>query len=128
MGAWDSGPVDNDAAVDWGFIRDALTAAIDNGDIRLGSDAGVDAIAMVVVVASHLPGGEPLLSFYAPDFPLTGGTIDVPDDIPPLALRVLDSIVGDDSEWHDLWKDAGSFADAAAAIQTVRAALERVTG
>jgi hypothetical protein len=126
--AWDSGPVDNDAAADWGFIRDRLTTAVDSGDIRLGSDAGIDAIAMVVVVASHLPGGEPLLSFYAPDSPPTEAMIDVPDDIPPLALRVLDNIVGDDSEWHDLWNDAGSFTDAAAAMQTVRAALQRVAG
>jgi hypothetical protein len=128
MGTWDSGRVDHDRPVDWGFVRDALTAVADNGETRLDSDAGVDAMAMVVVVASHLPGGEPLLSFYAPDFPLTSGRIDVPDDIPPLALRALDSIACDDSEWHDLWKDTESFADAAAAMQAIRAALQRVAG
>ncbi|GAA3782356.1 hypothetical protein GCM10022225_83390 [Plantactinospora mayteni] len=58
------------------------------------------------MVASQLPGGEPLVTPYAPDFLLEGGTLDIPHDIPPLALCALARVLGDDSEWRDLWEDA----------------------
>jgi len=35
------------------------------------------------VVASQLPGGEQLVTLYAPNFLLEGGTLDIPADIPP---------------------------------------------
>lgn len=136
MGTWDVGPFNNDTAADWcGDLHDAagdqrlpllratLSVIVDNTDKRLSNRLADRAIAAVAVVASQLPGGEPLVTPYAPDFLLEGGTLDIPGDIPPLALLALDRIVGDDSEWRDLWEDAGSYADAVGALRTIRATL-----
>lgn len=40
-------------------------------------------VAAAAVVASQLPGGEQLVTLYAPNFLLEGGTLDIPADIPP---------------------------------------------
>jgi hypothetical protein len=137
MGTWDVGPFDNDTAADWSgdlhdaaedqrlpLLRATLNAVVGNTDRYLSNRLADEAIAAVAVVASQLPGGEPLVTAYAPDFLLEGGTLDIPGDIPPLALRALDRIVGDDSEWRELWEDAGSYADAVGALRTIRATLE----
>ncbi len=55
---------------------------------------------------------------------MEGGTVEVPEDVPPLALRALDRILGDDSEWRELWEEApDSSAEALAALAAVRAGL-----
>jgi hypothetical protein len=138
MGTWDVGPFNNDTAADWcGDLHDAaedqrlplvratLTAVVDNDDKFLADRRADQAIAAAAVVASQLPNGEPIVTPFAPNFLLDGGTLDIPGDIPTLALRALDRIVGDDSEWRDLWEDAGRYADAVGALQTIRTALER---
>jgi hypothetical protein len=169
VGTWDVGPFNNDTAADWcGDLHDAdgdqrlplvratLSAVVDNDDKYLSNRLADRAIAATAVVASQLPDGKPLVTPYAPNFLLDGGTlsalgipvvimtvailttlvrdagpghparpIDIAGDIRPLALRALDRIVGDDSEWRDLWEDAGSYADAVGALQTIRATLER---
>jgi hypothetical protein len=138
MGTWDVGPFNNDTAADWcgdlhdaagdqrlPLVRAALTAVVDNDDEYLVNRLADRAIAAAAVVASQLQGGEPIVTPYAPNFLLEGGTLDIPGDIAPLALRALDRIVGDDSEWRDLWEDAGSYGDAVGALQTIRITLER---
>ncbi|WP_327000131.1 DUF4259 domain-containing protein [Dactylosporangium sp. NBC_01737] len=138
MGTWDVGPFNNDIAADWcgdlhdtgaeqrpAFVRDTLTAVVDHGGKSLPNRLADRAIAAAAVVASQLPGGEPVVSGYGPDFLLEGGTLEVPGDIPPLALRALDRITGDGSEWRDLWQDAGCYEDAAGTLQPIRAALAR---
>jgi hypothetical protein len=135
VGTWDTGAFDNDTAADWcgdldeagptqrvRMIRDALTAVVDE-DGYLDSDLAAEAITAAAIVASQLPGGPPIDSPYAPDFLATGTTLSLPDDLPRLALLVLDRIVGDDSEWRGVWKDSGSFAEAVAELQPIRAAL-----
>ncbi|GAB3840856.1 DUF4259 domain-containing protein [Dactylosporangium cerinum] len=136
MGTWDVGPFDNDTAADWcydldeaaaderlPFIRVTFSATVD--EPRLRNRLADRAFAAAAVVASQLPGGEPVVSPYAPDFLLDGGTLDVPGDVVPLALRALDRIVGEHSQWRELWEDAGLYDDAAGALQTVRATLLR---
>jgi hypothetical protein len=138
MGTWDVGPFDNDTAADWcgdlhdaapeqrvQLIRGALTAVIDNGDHYLDSGFAAQAIAAAAVVASQLPGGSPISSAYAPDFLLEGGTVGVPEDVPELALRALDRIVADNSEWRELWEESADYPKAVAALQPIRATLER---
>lgn len=100
---------------------------MDSTDTYLGNRLADRAIAAAAVVASQLPGGEPLVTAYAPDFLLEGGTLDIPGDIPLLALRALDRIFGADSEWRDLWEDADKYADAVGALQSTCATLERAT-
>ena len=134
MGTWDFGPFDNDEAADWcgdlddaepgrriELIRDALTATLREGEY-LDNDFATAAIAAAAIVASQLPGGEPVTSSYAPDFLTAGGTLDIPADLPPLALRALDRVAADDSEWRELWEDG--LPKALAALQPVRRTLE----
>src|SRR5439155_7137373 len=139
MGTWDVGPFDNDTAADWcgdlhdavpgervELIRRVLTAVSEHGDDYLDSDIAVEAIAAAAVVASQLRGGPAVNSPYAPKFLAEGGTVEVPHDVPQLALRALDRIVGQDSEWRALWEESDHYAEAVAALQPIRAALERV--
>jgi Domain of unknown function (DUF4259) len=139
VGTWDVGPFDNDAAADWcgglhdadparrvELIRAALAAVADHGDGYLDSDLAADAIAAAAVVASQLPGSTPVTSPYAPDFLLAGGVVDVPAGVPSLALRALDRITADNSEWRELWEeDPDSYAQAVAALLPVRTTLEQ---
>jgi hypothetical protein len=137
MGTWDVGPFDNDIAADWcgdlhdtapgqrtTAVRDALAAVVDNGGEYLDSDLAVEAVAAAAIVASQLPGGAQVTSAYAPDFLLEGGRLQVPDDLPALAVRALDRIVGEDSEWRELWEESEEYASALAALQRIRAALQ----
>jgi len=136
MGTWDVGPFDNDAAADWcgdlhdatpaqrrAMVRSAFTAVLGNGDDYLDSDLAVEAIAAAAIVASQLPGGAAITSSYAPDFLLEGGSLEVPDDVPAVAVRALDRIVGDDSEWRELWEESGQGAAAVAVLQQIRTTI-----
>ena len=142
MGTWGIGPFDNDTAADWcgdlhdadsaqrvELMRAALAATVDQGDGYLDSDVAVEAIAAAAIVASQLPGGPPVTSPYAPDFLLAGGTVDVPGDLPLLALCALDRVNADNSEWRDLWEErSDSYARALAALLLIRTTLEQATG
>jgi hypothetical protein len=136
MGTWDVGPFDNDAAADWcgdlqeakparrpAMVRSAFTSVLDEGDAYLDSDLAVEAIAAAAIVAATLPGGAAITSSYAPDFLIEGGGIEVPDDVPALAVRALDRIVGDDSEWRELWEDTEEAPSALAVLQQIRATI-----
>jgi len=139
MGTWNVGPFDNDTAADWCgdlddaapeqravLIRDALGRVAQHGDEYLDSDDAVQAIAAAAIVASQLPGGTAVDTPYAPDFLLNGGTVEVADDVPAIAVRALDRIVEDDSEWRELWEDAEeSYPQALASVQSIRATLEQ---
>ncbi|MER7330468.1 MULTISPECIES: DUF4259 domain-containing protein [unclassified Micromonospora] len=119
MGTWDDGPFDNDTAADWcgelhdadpsaraAMVRAALTtAALNTG--YLDHDDAVSAIAAAAIVASLMPGGDPITSPYAPDFLLAGESLDLDDDLPQLAVEALDRVLSDDSEWRSDWSEAG---------------------
>jgi len=119
MGTWDDGPFDNDSAADWcgdlhdadpaaraAMVRTALTrAALNTG--YLDYDDAVSAIAAAAIVASQVPGGDPITSPYAPDFLLAGESLDMDDDLPQLAVDAVDRVLSDDSEWRDQWGEAG---------------------
>ncbi|GGN31409.1 hypothetical protein FHR83_004472 [Actinoplanes campanulatus] len=134
MGAWGIGPFDNDNAADWSgdlheaapgeraaLIRRTLEEVLHEGEY-LQVDTGDEAVAAAAVIASLLPGGTALTTAYAPDFLIEGGTLDLPDDLPALALRALDRVAGDDSEWAELWEDG--LPKVLAALQPIREVLE----
>ncbi|MEV0394300.1 DUF4259 domain-containing protein [Polymorphospora rubra] len=135
MGTWDIGPFDNDRAADWsGDLHDAAPtdrAGIIERTLRVvAAETGYldgyfasGAIAAAAVVASQLPGGPKIESAYAPDFLTGGGTLALPGHLPALAVRALDRIVADDSEWKDLWADSGALDKAVAELGPIRAAL-----
>lgn len=119
---------DDNITIDWEPLRAPLAAVVRNGNTHFDTDLGVEAIAAAVVLASQLPGGEALVSWYEPDVPPDELDITVPSDIPPLALRALNCLVGEESEWNGPWEAAGSFKNAAAVVQAVRVVLVRATG
>ncbi|GAA1040087.1 hypothetical protein GCM10009557_60380 [Virgisporangium ochraceum] len=141
MGTWDVGPFDNDTAADWcgdldeaapeqreALIRDVLTRVAEHGEEYLDSDDAVEAIAAAAIVSSQLPGGTPIETAYAPDFLLEGGRVEVAADIPAIAVRALDRIVGDDSEWRELWAEAEeSYPRALASVREIRDVLVQAT-
>lgn len=142
LGTWDVGPFDNDTAADWcgdlddaaaekraALIREALSRVAEHGDEYLDSGDAVEAIAAAAIVAAQLPGGAGIDTAYAPDFLLEGGTVEVAHDVPAIGVRALDRIVGDDSEWRELWEEAEeSYPLALASVQSIRATLERAVG
>jgi hypothetical protein len=139
MGTWDVGPFDNDTAADWCgglddaapeqrpvLIRDALSRVAEHGDEYLDSSDAVEAIAAAAVVASQLPGGTAVDTPYAPDFLLEGGSVEVGDEVPAIAVRALGRILEKDSEWRDLWEESEElYPQALASVQSIRATLEQ---
>jgi hypothetical protein len=128
VGAWDKGPFDNDAAVDWGgefseasddarleMLEEALRAAADETDY-LDADVAFGAIAAAAVVAARLPGGPAVDAELLLD-------AEVPPELSDLALRALDRIVDEDSAWRDGWDEQDQLDDAMAALEPVRSAL-----
>jgi hypothetical protein len=137
VGTWDTGPFDNDDAADWSgdlddtepedrldFIRSTLSAAADELDY-LDSREACQAVAAAAVIASQV-GGDPIESPYAPDFLLAGEALDTEPDVAPLAVRALDRVIGEESEWRDLWDDAAEPGREAAfaVVARLRAVLE----
>jgi hypothetical protein len=130
VGTWDKGPFDNDAAADWSgefgeasdqarveMLEEALRAAADEADY-LDADTAYEAIAAAAVVAAKLPGGP------AVDAELVL-EVDLPPDLPDLALRALDRIVDADSGWRDRWDEVDQLDDAVAVLDPIREALTR---
>jgi hypothetical protein len=131
---WDVGPFDNDAASDWSatfdeadeatrleMLEETLTAAADETEY-LDADTAFEAIAAAAAIASQL-GGPPIDSPYGPDFLDKPGALHVPARLPPLAVRALDRIVADDSEWRDQWDEQDQLDDAVAMLAPIREAL-----
>lgn len=133
MGAWDTGPFDNDTAADWcgdlneadaglrvDLIRSTLETAATDPDY-LDHDDAAPAIAAAAIVAASLPGGTPIRSTNAPDFLLGGEALFLSPDLPALAVRALDRIVGDDSEWSSLWEGNPAAFEQVARLRSVLA-------
>jgi len=133
MGAWGTGPFDNDTAADWcgdlhdadpsdrlQIIRAALAEAADEVDYLDASDAEV-AVAAAAVLAA---GATPVDSAYAPAFLSEGEQVEgVTPDLVDLALRALDRVVADESEWRALWLDSDQGTAMMSTVQQLRQAL-----
>jgi len=135
MGAWATGPFDNDDAAAWAgelddaepgdrpdLIRTALAEAADEDDYLKVAVAEV-AIAAAAVVAAAQPGGPEPESGFAPAFLRLGEPVSLPDDLVPLALRALDRVVADESEWCELWEESGELDAALTSLAPIRDAL-----
>ncbi|GAB1822280.1 DUF4259 domain-containing protein [Herbidospora sp. RD11066] len=134
MGTWDIGPFDNDSAADWcgklnatpaadrpALLRAALTEAVTSVDY-LDEDQAVPAIVAAAIVAAH-HGGPPITSAYAPAFLRNGEPLPIDADLPSLAVRALDRVTADRSEWRALWEEAGHYPQAVAVVDGIRAVL-----
>ena len=123
MGAWGTGVFDNDGAGDLladlrhaeparrpGIVREALQFAVDAGDY-LEVIEGQAAVAAAAMVAAARGDGDGLYGG-----PPDGGSVE-------LARQALDRVVGEASEWRELWEETPDLDGALAAVATVRAAL-----
>jgi len=135
VGVWGAGPFENDGAADWsgefddaeppqrvGLIRDALEAAANESDY-LEVDYAQAAVAASAVVASRRPGGTDMVSVHAPETLSEGGSLQLTEDLAPLALRALDRVVGEDSEWYQLKEESGGLDESLAVLAQIRRAL-----
>ena len=114
MGAWGTGPFDNDDAADFAAslddldpadkpeaIREALAEAAEEDDY-LERDAGGAAVAAAALVAAQQPDGDQIDSVYGPK----QGIPDLPEDFRQLAITALTRVVANDSELNELWTDS----------------------
>lgn len=132
METWDFEPFDDDLVADWGadlheatpaerpvLLREAFTAVLEDSE-PVEFEIADQAIAAAAIVASRLPGGEPLTLPYAPDF----HGVDLGAELPGLALRALTRVTADDSEWREFWEDTDSYDKALAVLDSIRAVLK----
>jgi hypothetical protein len=131
MGAWGTGIFENDHAADLSaaledaadpvaLLSETLNDAADEKDY-LDIHTGSAGAAAAAVVASTLPDGPPLDPAHGPE------GLDLPQlsDLAPLALRALDRIAADDSEWRDLWDEVGQLDEAQEHLDTIAAVLQQ---
>lgn len=133
MGTWGTGPFDNDTAADWLATLDEADPAERVEMIRetfhsvlaekgyLDGDIAMEAIAAAAVLAANetataLPGTS-----YGPGLLPVGD----PGELTLGAVRALDRILGDDSEWRELWEESDLHAEAVSVVTGLRSALDR---
>ena len=104
-----------------GVVRQALRAAAEQAGY-LEVDEGQAAIAAAAIVAA-VRAGQPVTTA------ASGRTIEVREllasapDLLALAVRALDRITGDDSEWHELWQETPDLGAALSTLAQIRTAL-----
>src|SRR4051812_27921940 len=111
MGAWGTGPFDNDDAGDWVFeleeatdlrlVRQALRTALDTDDY-LELPEGHNAIAAAAIVAASVDGAHDGLSEEVVTW-LNAGHEQATGADARLALRAVDRVTGQESEAANLW-------------------------
>jgi hypothetical protein len=122
MGAWGLGLFDNDDAADWssalddsddalGFVSETFDV-VDEADGYLDGPDANNAIAAIAWLVSRLPGTPVAESAYAPE---TAAPVEVAAVrlLADRAVAVLGRVLGEDSEWRELWAEAGEKAPAA---------------
>ncbi|HVV19487.1 MAG TPA: DUF4259 domain-containing protein [Pseudonocardiaceae bacterium] len=114
MGAWGTGPFDNDDAADLAgslddlepedkpaAIREALLEAAEETDY-LERDAGGAAVAAAALVAAQQPDGDTIDTISGPKQSIP----DLPEDLRALAVQALTRVLAEDSELNELWTDS----------------------
>jgi len=118
MGAWGTGPFDNDdaadlltelAGMDAGGRAQRVQTALTLPDGYLEVDSGSMAIAAAALVAAS--NGMPLDRPGEVQELIRSGTIPSDDRICTHARRALSRVSGYDSEWHELWSESESLAE-----------------
>lgn len=129
MGAWDSGPFDNDDALDFvGDLADASELDIGGGlHVALSLPEGyveapeascaVAAAALVATSRGYRIESQPALDL------LRAKQLVPSDELREAARRALERVMGEESEWRELWDEAGLLDDQAAILATIRASL-----
>ncbi len=114
MGAWGTGPFDNDDAADWSaeleeagdplaFVGETF-AVVESSEEYVESPDAACAIAAAAWLASGLPGTPVAPSGYAPDVPPPIDRTAI-DPLLDRAVVVLQRVLGEESEWRELWDE-----------------------
>ena len=130
MGAWGSGPFDNDDAADLLTELADMDAArraqrvetaliLPNGYLEV--DSGSIAIAAAALVAAS--NGMPLDGPVEAQELIRSGTIPSDDQIRAHAHAALARVSTDESEWHELWAEADSLAEVEGVLTNIRLSL-----
>ena len=133
MGAWGTGPFDNDDAGDWvyelegstdlDFVRRTIRDAVE-ADGYLELPEGANALAAAALIAASLDGNREGLSAPAAAW-LDGATELATVRDARLALRGLDRVVAPDSEAAELWEESDGGREWSVMIGDLRRRLER---
>lgn len=139
MGAWGHGPFDNDDAGDWAFSFDdaapedklaVLDAAFGeavatDAQDYLDMDQGTVVVAAATVLAALVDHTMGVDDNYGPSTlaTLRDAGLEIPAQLREKALVALDRVTGENSEWRDLWEDAGSLDEASAPLTHIRTVL-----
>jgi hypothetical protein len=135
MGAWGHDTFDNDTACDWAYgleecddlsvICETLNRVIECGDEYLDSEDASQALAACDTIARlrgnfgvRNPYTEPVDKWVAAHADLKT------DRLLPIAHRVIDRIVAEDSELLELWRDSDSFREWQASVEDLRSRLK----
>jgi Domain of unknown function (DUF4259) len=130
MGAWGTGPFENDDAQD--FVLDLaeapetdlegrLTAGLTLSDGYLEAPEGsaaVAAAALVAIGAGMVPPDSPTVA----DF-LASRVVPTTPELRAAARLAVDRVVGEDSELWELWQEAGSINEITAIMGGIPSAL-----
>lgn len=137
MGTWGCGPFDNDEAQDWlsdledvdpsqrvEVIQEALVRVADSDGYLELSDGEVG-LAAVAMLASRLSTqlSSRLECASVPASLAEEDGMEVTADLAALALRVLDRLMSDGSEWRDEWQATDDWPGMLLLIRQLREAL-----
>jgi len=136
MGAWGTGPFENDDAADFAgdldeaepaerhqLLISTMREAVDwNG--YLGADVACRVIAAVAVVASMMPNGPPIDANYGPASDSVRHLALGPE-MAELAHRALLRVTGENSEWKDLWDVSEERSSTSEVVALLQAAVTK---
>ncbi|HIW69083.1 MAG TPA: DUF4259 domain-containing protein [Candidatus Dietzia merdigallinarum] len=81
-------------------------------------------MAAAATVASLLPGGPPVDPESGPR-ELADAGLRVDESLRTSAIAAVNEVLDDESEWHELWAEAGSLEEATAPVRRVLDALRQ---
>lgn len=130
MGTWGHDTFDNDTAADWAstfaengslqFVEKTLDEVLTIGDDYLDSDFAVQGLAAAEVVA-RLQGRWGVRSAYsenADKWVEANAGLEVPAELTDKALKLIDRVLGPESELVDLWEGAPDWHKAVADLRS----------
>jgi hypothetical protein len=137
MGAWGSGPFENDSALDWanelvdgdglGPLQSALDCTAKSTFDYLDVDLGSAAIAAAEVVAALMRKPTSSLPANVAEW-IEEHPIKVTHALVAEAAAAVDAAAADNSEVHDLWRESDGYDEWRAAIDDLRARLRPASG
>ena len=129
MGAWGTGPFDNDTAADFANElddaphgdREALVRGVLARTVRATGDLdeAQEAVAAAALIAARCPGGQPACTAYGPRQPLP----DFPQDLRELAAEALDRVLADEW-WPGTWVAPADERQWLASLRMLREVLD----